>query len=159
MPVHCWKNMVTVAAMTRLNMGLVLKSETIATNCLENFVRSEIHMLQKLIHSLTVFQAVSSCKWGKRSATIRFSNIDWALISANSMSISSWFWGNPRKLDRTRRPSGSLLWWTSHLGLNGINIMPTPKMTAGQSCMQSGRNEAASFWVSPVLPMKFYQYD
>ncbi len=30
--------MVTVATMTRLNMGLVLKSEPIATNCLEDFV-------------------------------------------------------------------------------------------------------------------------
>jgi len=62
MPVHCWKNMVTVATITRLNMGLVLKSEPIATNCLEDFVRSEMHTFQRLSHSFMVFHAVCSCK-------------------------------------------------------------------------------------------------
>ena len=43
MPVHYWKNIITVATITRLNIDMVLNSEPIATN-----------------YNLTVFHAVSS---------------------------------------------------------------------------------------------------
>jgi len=33
MPVHCWKNIVTVATITLLNMAFVLNKLPIATNC------------------------------------------------------------------------------------------------------------------------------
>ena len=70
--VHCWKNMVRVASITRRNMGLVLKSDAAATNW-----------------SLIVDQDEPSDRCGKCSATVRFSNIDCALISKNSSSIRS----------------------------------------------------------------------
>ena len=70
--VHCWKNMVTVANMTRRNMAFDLKSEPAATNC-----------------SLTVDHAEPSARCGKCSAVVRFSNMDCALISKNSSSIRS----------------------------------------------------------------------
>ena len=89
-PVNCWKNMVTVATMTRRNMALVLKSEPMATNC-----------------SLKVFPEVGSTRCGHWLAVVRFSKTDCALISRNSSSISSWFWLRFRRLDKTWRASVS----------------------------------------------------
>jgi hypothetical protein len=94
--------MVTVAKATRRNMGFDLNSEAAATNC-----------------SLIVDQAEPSAKCGKCSATVRFSNMDCALISRNSSSIKSWSCDRLRKLARVLRPSASRLWWTSHLGEKG----------------------------------------
>lgn len=102
--VHCWKNIVTVAKTTRRNMALVLKSEAAATNC-----------------SFIVDQEEPSDRCGKCSATVRFSNIDCALISRNSSSMRSWSCGRLRRLASVFRASTSRLWWTSHLGEKGCN--------------------------------------
>jgi hypothetical protein len=129
--------MVTVAMMTRLNMALVWKSFRIETNC-----------------SLNVFQAVCSRSSGNSSAIVRFSNSDWALISRNSISTSSWSADMPRRLARTLRASSSWPWWISQRGENGMKIMPTKRTTANPSCRHVGISQAASDCASPEPPMK-----
>lgn len=68
----CWKKMVTVGTITRRNMRIVLNSEAIATNW-----------------SSVVFNQSISARWGKLASMVRFSNIDWALISKNYKWTSS----------------------------------------------------------------------
>ena len=153
MPVHCWKNtagdqleltmlegaqylLVTVATITRLNMAILLNKDAIATNC-----------------SFKVFHADGDCRCGNLSATVRFSNVDCALISKNSSSTSSWSCCRPRRVASTLRDSASRLWCTSHRGLYGMKSMPTKSSRAGASCRQMGTSHAASDCVLPVPPM------
>lgn len=58
-PVHCWKNMVTHAKITRRNIGIDLNREATAMNW-----------------SLIVLHAEPSARRGNRSATERFSKSD-----------------------------------------------------------------------------------
>lgn len=122
--------------MTRRNMGMVLNSEPMATNC-----------------SLATLVTVGSARCGKLASTDRFSKSDWALISRNSSSTASSSGVVLRSLASTRRASSSRPWWTSHRGEKGMKIMPKKRISAGTSCRHSGTSQAASLWVSPVPPM------
>ena len=163
MPVHCWKNMITVATITRRNIGMDLKREPMATNWLNKFISFVLHVKPEVsehpdTYSLRIFQAVCSCKCGKFSWSDRFSNKDWALISVNSSSINSWSWGSPLSLASTPRASASRPWWTSQRGEKGINSIPNPSNTAGTSCKLKGRSHAPLCCPLPVPPIKFYSY-
>ena len=127
--------MVTPAIMLRLAIPLFWNRLLMATNC-----------------SLNVFQAVGSRSEGKCSATERFSKMDWALISRNSSSTSSWSSGRPRSLDRLRRASASRPWWMSQRGEKGMKIIPTRRIRQGPSWRQMGTSQAASDWVASEVP-------
>ncbi len=78
-------------------------------------------------------------------ATVRFSNCDWALISRNSSSTSSWSAERPRSRESTRRASSSRPWVASQRGEKGMKIMPTKRITAGPSCRQMGISQELSY--------------
>jgi hypothetical protein len=94
--------------------------------------------------SLKIFQAVGSRSSGNSSATVRFSNSDWALISRNSSSTihgRAIDHGDSREL---LRASSSRPWCTSQRGEKGMKIMPTKRITTGKICRQIRVSQAAS---------------
>lgn len=76
-----------------------------------------------------------------------------ALISRNSISMSSSWISFFLIHASVLLASSSRPFFTSHRGEKGMNHMPQASKTAGMPWMMDGRRHARSDWLAPVPPM------